>query len=82
MSGPVEALLDGANDETWLSIRKLLKAETETAVSGFSNALSSFDMDGEGKAKMILTLEDHARGIVDAKAREEAARALIRMKDR
>ncbi|KAK8629194.1 hypothetical protein V6N13_078046 [Hibiscus sabdariffa] len=29
LSGPVEALLDGANDDTWPSIKKLLQRETE-----------------------------------------------------
>ncbi|KAL2337962.1 hypothetical protein Fmac_012408 [Flemingia macrophylla] len=82
LSGPVEALLDGANSETWPSIRSLLKRETESAVSGFSAALYGFDMDEETRKKMILSLEDFARGLVERKAREEAGRVLIRMKDR
>ncbi|XVF74389.1 hypothetical protein PTKIN_Ptkin13bG0106800 [Pterospermum kingtungense] len=82
LSGPVEALLDGANNETWSSIRKLLQRETESAVSGLSNALSGFDMDEQTKKKMLTSLEDYARGVVEAKAREEAGRVLIRMKDR
>ncbi|RDY09503.1 Protein ROOT HAIR DEFECTIVE 3-like 1, partial [Mucuna pruriens] len=82
LSGPVEALLDGANSETWPSIRKLLKRETASAVSGFSAALSGFDMDEEARQKMLLTLEDYAKGLVEGKAREEAGRVLIRMKDR
>ncbi|KAL3639767.1 Cell wall protein rhd3 [Castilleja foliolosa] len=82
LSGPVEALLDGASDDTWPAIRKLLRRETEIAVSGFSNALAGFEMDELTKEKMLLRLEDHARGIVEAKAKEEAGRVLIRMKDR
>ncbi|MBA0552018.1 hypothetical protein Golob_022861, partial [Gossypium lobatum] len=82
LSGPVEALLDGANNDTWPSIKKLLQRETESAVSGLSDALSGFDMDEKTKEKMLTSLEDHARGVVEAKAREEAGRALIRMKDR
>ena len=82
LSGPVEALLDGANSETWPTIRNLLKQETESAVSGLSNALSGFDMDEKTRLKMISSLEDYARGVVEAKAREEAGRVLIRMKDR
>jgi len=74
LSAPVEALLDGASNETWPAIRKLLRRETE--------ALSGFDMDEQTKDKMLATIEDYARGIVEAKAREEAGRALIRMKDR
>ena len=82
LSGPVEALLDGATNETWPSIRKLLWRETESAVSGLSSALSGFDMDEQTKDKMLTSLEDYARGVVEAKAREEAGRVLIRMKDR
>ncbi|GFP85689.1 protein root hair defective 3 [Phtheirospermum japonicum] len=58
LSGPVEALLDGASDDTWPAIRKLLRRETETAVSGFSNALAGFEMDELTKEKMLLRLED------------------------
>ncbi|XP_022721539.1 protein ROOT HAIR DEFECTIVE 3-like isoform X2 [Durio zibethinus] len=82
LSGPVEALLDGANKETWPSIRKLLQRETESAVPGLSSALSGFDMDEQTKEKMLKSLEDCARGVVEAKAREAAGRALILMKDR
>ncbi|XWS18861.1 hypothetical protein CRYUN_Cryun32bG0081400 [Craigia yunnanensis] len=82
LSGPVEALLDGATNETWPSIRNLLRRETESAVSGLSSALSGFDMDEQTKDKMLTSLEDYARGVVETKAREEAGRVLIRMKDR
>ncbi|KAI3455556.1 hypothetical protein Pfo_012219 [Paulownia fortunei] len=82
LSGPVEALLDGANNDTWPAIRKLLRRETEAAVIGFSSALSGFEMDEVAKDKMLSRLEDHARGLVEAKAKEEAGRVLIRMKDR
>ncbi|KAL3824449.1 hypothetical protein ACJIZ3_020478 [Penstemon smallii] len=82
LAGPVEALLDGASDDTWPAIRKLLQRETKTAVSGFSSALSGFEMDEVTKEKMVSRLEDYARGIVEAKAKEEAGRVLIRMKDR
>ncbi|XP_021294004.1 protein ROOT HAIR DEFECTIVE 3-like [Herrania umbratica] len=82
LSGPVEALLDGASNETWPAIRKLLQRETESAISGLSSALSGFDMDEQTKDKMLTSLEDYARGVVEAKAREEAGRVLIRMKDR
>ncbi|KAG5021310.1 hypothetical protein JHK85_017652 [Glycine max] len=82
LSGPVEALLDGANSDTWPSIRNLFRRETESAVSGFSAALTGFDMDEETRQKIILSLEDYARGLVEGKAREEAGRVLIRMKDR
>ncbi|XP_059641371.1 protein ROOT HAIR DEFECTIVE 3-like [Cornus florida] len=82
LSGPVEALLDGAGDDSWPAIRKLFLRETESAVSGFSAALSGFDMDEQAKDKMLASLENYARGVVEAKAKEEAGRVLIRMKDR
>ncbi|XP_042480872.1 protein ROOT HAIR DEFECTIVE 3-like [Macadamia integrifolia] len=82
LSEPVEALLDAANDETWQSIRKLLQREVESAVSGLSSALSGFDMDQETVDKMLASIKNHARTVVEAKAREEAGRVLIRMKDR
>ncbi|KZV51416.1 hypothetical protein F511_20580 [Dorcoceras hygrometricum] len=82
LSGPIESLLEGASDDTWPAIRKLLRRETETAVTEFSSALSGFEMDDVTKSKKLSKLEDHARGIVEAKAREEAGRVLIRMKER
>ncbi|KAF1898513.1 hypothetical protein Lal_00032093 [Lupinus albus] len=82
LSGPVEALLDGANSDTWPSIRNLLRRETESAVLGFSSAVSGFDMDEDTRQKMILSLEDYARSVVEGKAKEEAGRVLIRMKDK
>ncbi|KAF5950440.1 hypothetical protein HYC85_012433 [Camellia sinensis] len=80
--GPVDALLDGAGDDTWLVIRKLLRRETESTVFGLSTALSSFDMDEQTKGKMLKSLEDFARGIIESKAKEEAGRVLFHMKDR
>ncbi|TKY48258.1 ROOT HAIR DEFECTIVE 3-like 1 [Spatholobus suberectus] len=82
LSGPVETILDGANSDTWPSIRKLLNRETQSAVSGFSAELTRFDMDEQTKKNMIVSLEDYAKGVIEAKAREEAGRVLIRMKDR
>ncbi|XP_010537565.1 PREDICTED: protein ROOT HAIR DEFECTIVE 3 homolog 1 [Tarenaya hassleriana] len=79
---PVEALLEGASDETWPSIKKLLQRETESAVSGLSGGLSGFDMDEEAREKMLKSLQDYARGVIESKAKEEAGRVLIRMKDR
>lgn len=82
LSAPVEALLDGASSDTWPAIKKLLLREKEIAVTGLSGALSGFEMDAVTKDKMLSRLENHARGIVEAKAKEEAGRVLIRMKDR
>ncbi|XP_052305077.1 protein ROOT HAIR DEFECTIVE 3 isoform X1 [Populus trichocarpa] len=80
--GPVGALLDGATSETWPAIKKLMQRETESAVAGISNALSGFDMDKQSKDKILTSLENYAKGVVEAKAREEAGRVLILMKER
>ncbi|KAL3512149.1 hypothetical protein ACH5RR_024866 [Cinchona calisaya] len=77
-----EALLDGATDNTWPGIRKLLQCETERAIFGFSSALSGFEMDEEMKEKVLLKLEDYTRGVVKLKAKEEGGRVLIHMKHR
>ncbi|OVA01312.1 RHD3/Sey1 [Macleaya cordata] len=82
LSEPVEALLDAASSETWPAIRNLLRRETKTAVSGFSSALSGFDIDEKTLDEMLAGLENYARSVVETKAREEAGRVLIRMKDR
>ncbi|KAH0904467.1 hypothetical protein HID58_043970 [Brassica napus] len=58
------------------------KREGELAVYGLSDALSGFDMDDETRNKMLTDLESYARGVVETKAKEEAGRALMRMKDR
>ncbi|XP_054790256.1 protein ROOT HAIR DEFECTIVE 3-like isoform X1 [Prosopis cineraria] len=82
LAGPVEALLDEANTHTWPTIRKLLGRETESAVSGFSAAISGYDMEEQTRQNMIKSLEGYARGVVEAKAKEESGRVLSRMKDR
>ncbi|KAM3289906.1 protein ROOT HAIR DEFECTIVE 3 isoform X2 [Capsicum chacoense] len=82
LAGPVEGLLDGAGDDTWPAMRKLLQRETDAALSGFSDALSGFEMDAQTRDSMLLRLKDYARGVVEAKTKEEAGRVLIRMKDR
>lgn len=82
MSGPVEALLDGANNETWPAIRKLLERETASAISELSKGLVGYDMEEKSKDKMLTSLKDYAKGVVESKTREEAGRVVIRMKDR
>ncbi|KAL3511677.1 hypothetical protein ACH5RR_024394 [Cinchona calisaya] len=48
-----------------------------------SSALSGFEMDEKMKEKMQLKLEAYdTRGVVDSKAKEEAGRVLLCMKDR
>ncbi|KAG9455655.1 hypothetical protein H6P81_000163 [Aristolochia fimbriata] len=79
---PVEALLDAARDDTWEAIRTLLRREADAAVSEFSSALSGFDLDQSSVEKLLGDLKDYARHVVESKAKEEAGRVLIRMKDR
>ncbi|CAN6545850.1 unnamed protein product [Malus baccata var. baccata] len=82
LSGPVEALLETGAKDTWASIRKLLNHETEVAVSEFSTAVANFELDNETVAKMKQHLKDYARNVVETKAREEAGKIMIHMKDR
>ncbi|KAI3772903.1 hypothetical protein L6452_04097 [Arctium lappa] len=79
---PVEALLEGAAEDTWPAIRKLLRNETKTAVSELSDALKGFEMDEDAKKNLLSRLENFARDVVEGKAKEEAAKALHRMKER
>ncbi|KAK1315327.1 hypothetical protein QJS10_CPA06g01625 [Acorus calamus] len=64
------------------SIRRLYKRETESAVSGFSTAISGFELDQETSNKMINNLIDFARSVVEKKARDESGKVLMHMKDR
>ncbi|XP_033130923.1 protein ROOT HAIR DEFECTIVE 3 homolog 1 isoform X5 [Brassica rapa] len=82
LSEPVEALLEGANDETWRTVKKLHRRETESAVSGFSSALACFDIEEEIRDKMVKSLQEYSRGVIESKAKEEAGRVLMRMKER
>ncbi|XP_048438722.1 protein ROOT HAIR DEFECTIVE 3 homolog 2 isoform X1 [Pyrus x bretschneideri] len=82
LSGPVEALLETGANDTWASIRKLLNRETEVAVSEFSTAIANFELDNETVVKMKQHLKDYARNVVETKAREEAGKIMIHMKDR
>ncbi|MFS7975647.1 hypothetical protein Hanom_Chr10g00883041 [Helianthus anomalus] len=80
--GPVEALLQATNDETWPSIRKLFKRETETVVAECSAALSGFDMKEQSKMDFSSKLENYAIDLVEKVAKEEAGRVLYLMKER
>jgi protein SEY1 len=82
LAEPVEALLDSASDDTWPAIRKLLQRETKAAVSGLESALSTFELDEGIEKDLLAKLENHGRNVVVSKAKEEAGRVLIHMKDR
>ncbi|XP_057433190.1 protein ROOT HAIR DEFECTIVE 3 homolog 2 [Lotus japonicus] len=82
LAEPVESLFEAGGKDTWLSIRKLLKRETEAVVSKFLTSIAGFELDEETIERMQQTLRDHGRKVVENKAREEAGKILIRMKDR
>lgn len=78
----MEALLETAGEDTWPAIRKLLNKETKVAVSGLESDLVAFELDQATVDELLSKLEKYARSVVENKAREEAGRVLIRMKDR
>ncbi|KAH7837002.1 hypothetical protein Vadar_008364 [Vaccinium darrowii] len=82
LAAPVESLLEAGGKDTWASVRRLLKRETEAAISRFSSAVASFELDQSTFDKMVQNLRDYARSIVEKKSREEAGKVLILMKDR
>ncbi|XP_061366903.1 protein ROOT HAIR DEFECTIVE 3 homolog 2 [Gastrolobium bilobum] len=82
LTEPVESLFEASGKDTWLSIRKLLKRETEAAVSEFLASIAGFELDKETVERMQQSLRDYARKVVENKARGEAGKVLIRMKDR
>ncbi|XAR56145.1 hypothetical protein NMG60_11036501 [Bertholletia excelsa] len=82
LAAPVESLLDVGGKDTWASIRRLLKRETEATISQFSSAIPGFELDESTSEKLVQNLKDYARGVVEKKSREEAGKVLIRMKDR
>ncbi|XP_027088942.1 protein ROOT HAIR DEFECTIVE 3 homolog 2 isoform X1 [Coffea arabica] len=79
---PVESLFDTGGKDTWASIRRLLRRETDAAVSGFSTAAAGFELDQEGFGKMVQNLRDYARSVVVKEAREQSGKAVIHMKDK
>uniref|UniRef100_A0A1D1Y028 Protein ROOT HAIR DEFECTIVE 3 homolog n=1 Tax=Anthurium amnicola TaxID=1678845 RepID=A0A1D1Y028_9ARAE len=82
LAEPVESLFEAAENDTWASIRKLFDRETGAAVLRFSDNLLGFELDQVTSEKMIKNLKEFARSIVERKAREEAGKVLIRMKDK
>ncbi|GJU19320.1 serine-threonine/tyrosine-protein kinase catalytic domain-containing protein [Tanacetum coccineum] len=80
--GPVEALLKVGSDDTWSRIMTILHQEIERAVSEFSSALSSYDVDEKATEHMISKLTSYAIGLVERKARDEAAKVLFYVKER
>ncbi|XP_034212674.1 uncharacterized protein LOC117625177 [Prunus dulcis] len=82
LTGPVKTLLETGGKDTWASIRKLLNRETEVAISEFSTVVADFELDEATIAEMLQHLRDYSRNVVEKKAREEATKIMIHMKDR
>ncbi|KAJ4755860.1 hypothetical protein LUZ62_090265 [Rhynchospora pubera] len=82
LSEPVESILEAGTDNTWPSVRNLYRIETERVVSSFSNDLSGFELDDSTRDSMIASLREVSRDIVYKKAKEEASKVLIHMKER
>lgn len=82
LNEPVESLLEAGRRDTWASIRKLLKRETEVVVSDFSTTIAGFELKQITVDSMVQKLRDYAINLVRKKAREDAGKVLVRMKDR
>ncbi|PWA50185.1 root hair defective protein [Artemisia annua] len=82
LHGPVEALLQATNEDTWPAIRKLFKRETQITVSECSTALSGFELKEDATKEFLSKLENYARDVVEKKAKEEAGRVVYLMKER
>ncbi|KAK3188901.1 hypothetical protein Dsin_028462 [Dipteronia sinensis] len=79
---PVESLFEVGSEDTWSSIRRLLKRESEAAVLDFSTAIAGFELDRSTVDTMVQNFRSYARNVVEKKAREESGKVLIRMKER
>ncbi|CAM0949041.1 unnamed protein product [Alopecurus aequalis] len=79
---PVESLFDAASQTTWASIRNLYKRETDAILPEFLKTLYGFEMELEISEGMVSKLMDYARSIVENKAKEEASKVLMHMKER
>jgi hypothetical protein len=82
LSGPVQSILETGERDSWASIRRLYRRETEKAILRFLSSLSEYDLDQTTSDQMVLELREHARSTVEKKAREEARNILMRMKER
>ncbi|KAL3851566.1 hypothetical protein ACJIZ3_013448 [Penstemon smallii] len=82
LNEPLESLFESCGTDTWATIRRLLKRESDVAVSAFLYAIAGFGLDQDTAHKMVHNLKEYAIKLVERKAREEAGKVLIRMKDR
>ncbi|KAK4491519.1 hypothetical protein RD792_002270 [Penstemon davidsonii] len=82
LNEPLESLFESCGTDSWATIRRLLKRESDVAVSAFLYAIAGFELDQDTADKMVHNLKEYAIKLVERKAREEAGKVLIRMKDR
>jgi len=82
LAGPVQSILETRERDAWACIKRLYRRETENAALAFSASLSDFDLDQTVSSKMVSDLREHARSVVEMKAREEAGNILMHMKER
>ncbi|KAL1339053.1 hypothetical protein AAHE18_U004600 [Arachis hypogaea] len=69
LSGSIEKeLSNGDIIDPWRSIREVLRNEMESTVSQLITPLTRLGMDGCTRKKMIESLEDYARGVVEEKS--------------
>jgi len=80
--GTDESLLEAGQKDTWASIRKLLKGETQVVVAKLSTYIAGFELGQATVDKKVQKLRDYGRDLVEKKAREKAGEVLIRMKAR
>ena len=76
--------MESGERDTWASIRNLFECNTEAAVSEFSDAAVSFNLNSSEIDTKSQHLREHARNLLEMKARKaaDAGRVLRRMKDR
>uniref|UniRef100_A0A0E0GSZ2 Uncharacterized protein n=1 Tax=Oryza nivara TaxID=4536 RepID=A0A0E0GSZ2_ORYNI len=69
--------LETGEKNSWACIRRLYRHATENAILAFSASLSEFELDQITIHKMVKELREHARSIVEEKARKEAGNVLM-----
>ncbi|CAL4897966.1 unnamed protein product [Urochloa decumbens] len=82
LAEPVESLFDAADQTTWASIRNVYRRETESILPEFLKTLCGFEMEYAPAEEMVSKLRDYARSVVESKAKDEASKVLIHMKER
>ncbi|KAI5569717.1 hypothetical protein BDE02_12G095800 [Populus trichocarpa] len=80
----VESILEAGERDTWASIRDVFECNTKEAISEFSDAAVSFNLNSSEIDTKLQHLREHASNLVEMKPREaaDAGRVLRRMKDR